>query len=158
MQQHREEAQTAAVHRRMKDAARLADLQAMLPRQQVILVLTCQLFFPRLTYAYIYSNITETLLEDNFQPRDTWYIPWVFKVWKWRLWHIRHTTVFLFPINSTWLSTILWGQCICGFVQSAKMTLEFAGRILSLGSTSLQIMHCGSGVSSEPVQQNPNCK
>lgn len=54
MQQHREEAQTAAVRRRMEDAARPADLQAMLLRQQVILVLTCQMVFPRLTYAYIY--------------------------------------------------------------------------------------------------------
>lgn len=69
MQQHREEAQTAAVRRRMEDAAIPADLQAMLLRQQVILVLTCQMVFPRLTYAYIYSNITETLLKDNFQLR-----------------------------------------------------------------------------------------
>lgn len=40
MQKHREEAQTAD-RRRMKDAARLADLQEMLPQQQVTLVLSC---------------------------------------------------------------------------------------------------------------------
>lgn len=63
MQRHREEAQTAAVHRRMKDAARLADLQAMLQRQQVILLLTCQLFFfSKINiYLHTYSNVTKTL-------------------------------------------------------------------------------------------------
>lgn len=37
------------------------------------------------------------------------------------------------------------------------MTVVFVGCILPFGSTSLQIIHCGSGAS-EPVQQNPNFK
>lgn len=48
MQQHREEAQTAAVHRRTKASARPAHVQATLHREQVVYVLMCQLSFAKI--------------------------------------------------------------------------------------------------------------
>lgn len=57
---------------------------------------------------YINSNITKTLLEDNLQLRDAWYMPEVSKAWKWRIWHTRHTTGFLFPPVAV---ERLWSLC-----------------------------------------------
>lgn len=103
MQRHREEAQTAAVHRRMKDAARLAHLQAMLQRQQVILVLTCQLFFfSKINiHLHIYSNITKTLKRTfncGMHGENPWYHG-LKKEYEKGGYDTCHTAVFLFLIN-----------------------------------------------------------
>lgn len=53
MQQHREEAQTAAVHRRTKASAQLASVQATRQREQVVKALF-QLFLQGLTDSHMY--------------------------------------------------------------------------------------------------------
>lgn len=64
MQQHRDAAQRAAVHRKLKDDAKMAYVQTILQSVQVIQVLTCQL--SSIFVLYLYSYTTEALLKDMF--------------------------------------------------------------------------------------------